>query len=226
MSRTVSAEGRSRAYVGGRSVPVVAARRPGRRPGRRARPGRPAAAAAAGPAAPGARPVRRAGAGTPSLADYQRRLPAAPRGPGRARRADQARPGSAPRRPRTCAAAWPRSSGRARGRARTSSCWPRRSGWRTPTRCTPPRPRRTRRCSATRPAGPTRRADAVSLLGRGPAGAGGRGRARPGAGRAGRPAGRGRLPGLRRRRRAGLLRASRSTPTRPGSPRCRSGAPR
>ena len=51
VARSVTAEGRSRAHLGGRSVPVGAPGRARRGPGRRARPVRPAAAAPAGPAA-------------------------------------------------------------------------------------------------------------------------------------------------------------------------------
>ena len=51
LSRTVSAEGRSRAHLGGRSVPVGPARRVAGVARDRARPDRPAAAARAGPPA-------------------------------------------------------------------------------------------------------------------------------------------------------------------------------
>ena len=156
LSRSVSAEGRSRAYAGGRSVPVSlltyladdlvavhgqADQQQLLKPGRQ----REALDRFAGPELAGAAGQLPAG------------LPAAPRRARRARRADHRRPASGSGRPRTCAAAWPRSSRRSPPRARTSSCSPRSSGSRTPTRCTRrPRPR-TRRCSATRPAASTTR---------------------------------------------------------------------
>src|SRR5258707_432750 len=43
------------------------------------------------------------------------------------------------------------------GGARTRPCWPRRRSWRTPTRCRPRPPPRTRRCSAIRPRPPSKR---------------------------------------------------------------------
>jgi len=58
LSRTVTIEGRSRAHVGGRSVPVSPAVRGGGAGRRRSRPVRPAPAAASGRAARLARPVR------------------------------------------------------------------------------------------------------------------------------------------------------------------------
>ena len=67
--------------------------------------------------------------------------------------------------------------------------------------------------------------DAVSLLAAASQALDGGGRSRPGAGRAGRPADRGQLPGLRRRAPSWPPTSSRSRPTRPGWPRCRSGAP-
>ena len=224
VSRSVSAEGRSRALRGRPVGPRLAAHLPRRRPGRRARAGRPAAAAAAGPAAPGPGPVRRAGARRAVLTDYQRAYQRHRDVRGRARRADHARPGSGRPRPRICAAAWPRSSGPSPPKARTPSCWPRRSGSRTPTRCMRPRPRRMRRCWATRPAGPTR-PPTRSACWAGPAGAGGRGGARPGAGGAGGQAVRGLLPRLRRGRRAGLLRAVGRLRPGPARGRCRNAAP-
>ena len=61
---------------------------------------------------------------------------------------------------------------------------------------------------------------------RGPHAAGRRARARPRGRRAGRPAGRDHLPALRPRRRRRVVRLPASRPTRPGSPRSPSGGPR
>ena len=150
LSRSVSAEGRSRAFAGGHSVPVsllqvladdlVAVHgqsdqqqllKPGRQRDALDRFGGPELAAA--------------------LAGLPAGVPPAPRGPRRARGADRGRNGSARPRPRRCGSAWPRSRRPPRRRAKTRPCWPRRRSWRTPTRCTPRPPPRTRRCSAIRP---------------------------------------------------------------------------
>ena len=224
LSRSVSAEGRSRAFAGGRSVPVslltyladdLVAVHGQADQQQLLRPG---------PAAAGAGPVRRARAAR-RPGRLPARLPAAPRGPGRARRADRPGPraggrgrGPAPRAGRDRAG----RAGRRRGHRAAA---PRRSGWPTPTRCTRPRPPRTRRCSATRPAGRYEAADAVTLLAAARQALEAVADHDPALAGLARPAVRGRLPGLRRRRRAGLLRCSRSTPTRPGWPPCRSAAP-
>ena len=127
MTRSVSAEGRSRATVGGRSVPVslltyladdLVAVHGQADQQQLLRPGRQRA---------GARPVRR-----PELAEllagYQRAYHRHQQVRGRAGGADHAARRARPARPRTCAAAWPRSSAPSRPRARTSSWSPRRSG--------------------------------------------------------------------------------------------------
>ena len=59
LARTVSAEGRSKAHVGGRTAPVSVLGELGEHARRRARPVRPVAAAPARAAPGGARPVRR-----------------------------------------------------------------------------------------------------------------------------------------------------------------------
>ena len=125
VSRSVSAEGRSRAHLGGRSVPVGAAGRAGRRPGRRARPVRPAAAAAAGPPARGARPVRRRRARRAARAPTPG-LPAAPAGQ-RASWSELDHPGAGAGAGGRPAAVRPGGDreGRPRSRARTSSSPPR-----------------------------------------------------------------------------------------------------
>ena len=179
------------------------------------------------------RPGRAAGAldrfAGPALAAAAARLPpglpAAPRGPGRARRADRAGTRARPGGRLTCAAGWPRSSG--------SSPPP---GEDVELRAEEERLAHAdalhTAASAAHDAllgdpssGSYDLPDAVSLLGHRDAGAGGGRRPRPGAGRAGGPAVRGGLPGLRRRRGTRLATSSRWRPTRPGWPRSRSGAP-
>ena len=221
ISRTISAEGRSRAWLGGRTGPRRDAHQPRRRSRRRARPDRPAAAAPARPAARRPRPLRGRGAGQAAArlraglqtaqADRRRSWPSSP-----------PRPGSEPRRP-TCSGSGSRRSRRPTpSRARRPSSARRRSGSRTPTPSERGRDARTGPCSATRcpvsrPAGRHRAGR------RGPHGRGGGARPRPGARRDRRPARRGRLPDLRRRHRAGRLR--RVGRGRPGAARGRAGAP-
>jgi DNA repair protein RecN (Recombination protein N) len=149
LSRSVSAEGRSRAFAGGHSVPVsllqvladdlVAVHgqsdqqqllKPGRQRDALDRFGGPELAAA--------------------LVDYRRiyhRHRAVRDELDALTRAERERAAEA----ETCGSAWPRSRRPPRRRARTRPCWPRRRSSRTPTRCTPRPPPRTRRCSAIRP---------------------------------------------------------------------------
>ena len=128
LARNVSAEGRSRAFVGGASVPVADARRGRRAAGGRARPVRPA------PAAPGPRPARGAGpvrrraplaALLATYADLHRRA----RGHrARARRGRRDRPRAGPG-GRPAAVRARRDRGRRRpSRARTRRWRPRRPG--------------------------------------------------------------------------------------------------
>ena len=222
LSRSVSAEGRSRAFAGGRSVPVsllqvladdlVAVHgqsdqqqllRPGRQREALDRFGGPELAAL--------------------LADYRRvyarhqavraeldELTRAERE--RAAEAEPLRLGLAEI-----------EAGRPGGRARTSRCWPRTSGCPTPTRCTRRPPPRTRRWPATWPAPPSTARTSLTLLGAGRARAGPGPLARPGPGRAGRPAVRGRLPAVRRGRGPRVL--HRDAGLRPGPAGRRAGAP-
>ena len=205
LARTVSAEGRSRAYLGGRGGAGVGARRAGRRA---------ASPCTASPTSSGC--CSRRGSGTPSTGTratpsrcrWRRtalafdELRAVRRRAGRAHRArPRAGPGGRP-----AALRAGRDRGRSsRSRARTTRWRPRRSGWRTPTRCGPRPTARTRRWSAT----PTARdgADATALVGGRPARRwSSAGVARPRAGRAGGPAARARLPAGRPRRRPRVLR--------------------
>ena len=154
LARNVSAEGRSRAFVGGASVPVS----------RLAEVAEPLVAVhgqsdqhrllqPAGPAR-GAGPVRRR-AGARAAGGLRR--PARPAGGdrARARRGRRQRPGAGPGgRPAAVRARRDRG-GRPRSRVRTPSSRPTRPGSATPTRCAPPPSRPARRCPA-RPATPTR----------------------------------------------------------------------
>ncbi len=192
-------------------------------PGRRARPDRPVAAAAAGPPARGARPLR--GRGGHRAA---RHVPAAYAGCGR----------SPP--------SWPSSTTRARERAQEADLLrfgldeieaadpqpgedaalrSRRSGWATPTRCAAAPRWPTTRCSGS-PRPPDEGRDATALVAAAQSALEQVGVARPGAGRARRPAEGDRLPAGRRGRRARVLRRRRSTPTRRGWRPSRSGGPR
>ena len=158
LTRTVSVEGRSRAFAGGRSVPVslltyladdlVAVHgqsdqqqllRPGRQ--------REALDKYAGRSWPRCSRITRArSTGTAKAHAELASLTSEARS--RAAEAEALRAGLDRDR-----------EARARRRARSSRCAPRRNGSPTRTRCTRPRPRRTRRCSATRrrgTRGPTR----------------------------------------------------------------------
>ena len=202
--------------------PGVAAHLPGRRPGRRARAGRSAAAAPAGPAARGAGPVRRPGSwprcwpatsgptsGTGRSAGELAELTSQARE--REREADDLRRGLA-----EIEQAEPADGEDVELLAEEERLSQRR---------------RAARSGDHRARGPARRPVQRALRGGGrghPArrrapGAGGGGPARPAAGRAGGQGLRGGLPGLRRRRRAGLLRPVGGG--RPGPAGRRAGAP-
>ena len=137
--------GRPVAGVRGRPLGAgVAADLPVRRPRRRARPGRSAAAAARRAAAAGARPVRRDRSSPRARPTTSGPTTGTSRS-GRARRADLAR-ARARRGSRGPAARAGRDrAGRAGRRRGHRAAWRRRSGCRTPTRCTPRRRPRTRR---------------------------------------------------------------------------------
>ena len=205
LARTVSAEGRSRAFVGGASVPVAVARRARRAAGRRARPVRPAPAAA-GPArsatrSTGSAATRLAGAAGDVRRAATRRLDATPSASStrssptareRAQEADLLRFGLG-----EIEAVDPRA-GRGRRRWR-----PRRPGSGSPTPCARAAEQAREALSSERRAAPTRSSHASraarTLLD-------GVREHDPEAGRARRPAGRGRLPALRRGRRRRVVR--------------------
>ena len=200
LARNVSAEGRSRAFVGGAAVPVgtlgslaeslVAVH------------GQSDQHRLLAPAAQRDALDRFGGAGLQALlTGYQERLPRPARLRARARRA---RHRGARARPRGRPAPVRRRRGRGgrrRSPARTSSWRPRSPGSATPTPCAARPSRPARRCRATR-----RRARRARGGRRGPRAARRRPRPRPRRRRAGRPAGRGELPPQRPGRRRRLLR--------------------
>ena len=152
LARQLSAEGRSRAFVGGASVPVSAL----------AALADPLVAVhgqsdqhrllQAGRAARRARPVRRRPRSPPLRAGSPSRYAALRADRARAGRGRRLRAGAGPGgRP---AAVRPRRGrgGRPASRARTPRWRPRRPGWASPTRCAPPPSRPARRCRPTRAA--------------------------------------------------------------------------
>ena len=157
LGRTVSAEGRSRAFAGGASVPDQPAGRAHRAAGGGARPVRPAPAAApGGPAAPPSTGSP-ASTGRPTCWRATARSTTRCGPPSRSSTTSPPTPVTAPARPTCCGSASRRSGRSTRSRARTSSSRPRRRGSATPTRCGS-RPRApARRCRATS-TGPTRSA--------------------------------------------------------------------
>ena len=226
LSRTVTAEGRSRAHVGGRSRAGRDARRGRRAGGRRARPVRPAAAAAPGRAARRARPVRRRRSTRSCSTRYREAYAQLARGSpttwptGGATRASAHQEADLLRLGLDEITRVDPQPGEDDDAAR-----PRRSGSSTPRACAPRRSWPTRRSPAAATA-TTRRPTRPSLLGTARRTLEGAVRRRPGAGRAGRPARRGGHPGRRRRRRAVGATSTRSTPTRPGCRRSTSAGPR
>ena len=164
LTRSVSAEGRSRAFAGGRSVPVslltyladdLVAVHGQSDQQQLLKPGRQRESLdkyAGGGARRGARPT------TSGAYGRHRKVH---RG---AHDADHA--GAGPRRRGRGAAGGPapRSRSSTRWRARRPRCAPRRSGWPTPTRCTPPRPTAHEALLGDPTAG-NDGADAVTLLG-------------------------------------------------------------
>ena len=224
LARSVSAEGRSRAYVGGRAVPVVAARRAGRdhvavhgqsdqsrllRPTRQREAldryaGRRPSPTPLGAYAEAYAELRALDAELGELTTRSRE---------RAQEADLLRFGLDGDRGGRPAAR--------RGRRRSP---PRKTGWPTPTtlRAAPPAAHDALLGAGEDPRAPTRprwSAAAQASLGRG-------GRPRPGAGRARRPAERDRLPARPTWPATSRPTPPASTSTRPGSPRSGTGAPR
>ena len=137
LSRTVSAEGRSRAYLGGRSVPVGVIAELAE--GLLAVHGQTDQMRLSRPAEQRRALDRYAGAGAPRAARaLPRGVPALARSWPPTWSAGTPRPASSPRPPTCSATAWPRSAPSSPSPARTRPWPPRSSGSATPTRCARP----------------------------------------------------------------------------------------